>query len=87
MRYRLHFTDEAMAQRERLGLDQDAVRTAIDAGTKLQLEENAWLCRHHGLEVRVRALGADYTVERVAREAAWPVARPSLPYLERFGGA
>ncbi|MCA1814460.1 MAG: hypothetical protein LC624_11005 [Halobacteriales archaeon] len=85
MRYRLHFTDGAMAQREALGLDQDAVRIAIDAGTKLQRQENVSVARHKGLEVEVRTVGQDYTVTRIVREGAWPVSKASLPYLQRVG--
>ena len=87
MRYRLHFTDGAMAQRDQLGLDADAVRTAIDAGTKLQLQENTSLCRHRGLEVEVRTIGSDYTVQRIRREERWPSSPSSLPYLDSVGGA
>lgn len=87
MLYRLHFTDASLAKLEQLGLDQDAVRTAINAGTKLQLGENHLVCRHRGLEVEVRTLGPDYEVLDLRRTLDWPRRKPDLPYLAQFGGA
>jgi hypothetical protein len=39
------------------------------------------------LEVRVRTIGPDYTVESIAREGRWPTSPSSLPYLDRVGSA
>lgn len=85
--FRLHFTDAAMAQIQALGLDQDAVRTVIHQGAKLQGGENRLVCRLHLVEVEVDAVGQDYQVLAVRREAMWPRGRPTLPYLREAGGA
>lgn len=86
MLYRLHFTDGSLATMEQLGLDRDAVRTVIHQGSKAQLGENHLVCRHHGLEVEVRTLGADYEVLDVRPEREWPRRETELAYLERLGG-
>jgi len=86
--FRLHFTDAALAQLEALGLDQDAVRRAIIAGSKAQMHENLLLVRHRvaGLEVVLRTLGADYEVVELRRWQDWQVRAPDLPYLRELGG-
>lgn len=85
--FRLHFSDAALAQVQALSLDQDAVRTVLHQGSKLQLGENRLVCRHRGIEVEAEAFGADVEVLEVRREARWPSRAPALPYLKRFGGA
>jgi hypothetical protein len=82
---RLHLTDAALAQMEELGLDQDAVRTAIQAGMKLQRSEHRWLARHRGIEVELHAVGFDYTVLGLRREAEWPRRPADHPYLGQGG--
>lgn len=85
--YRLHFTDASLAQVEALGLDRDAVRRVIDAGTKAQVAENRVLCRHAGIEADVRTEGRDYLVLAVRRETEWPRGPAELPYLKRVEGS
>lgn len=84
--YRLHFTDAAMAALEQLGLDQDRVRLAIDAGWKMQRGENLLVIAHRGLEVEVATVGADYEVRDVRLAQEWPRRRPEHPYLRRQAG-
>lgn len=87
MPFRFHFTDGALAQMEQMSLDQDAVRTVVHQGAKLQLAEGRHLCRHKGIEVEALVEGADVEVVVVRKEPAWPKGAPSLPYLQRVGGA
>jgi hypothetical protein len=87
VRYRLHFTDASLAQMEQLGLDQDAVRTVINAGTKIQEGENLLLCRHKAVEILVAIDGPDYEVRALQREVAWPRAAPEHAYVRKMDGA
>lgn len=86
MLYRLHFTDASLAQMAALGLDQDALRTVIHQGSKMQLGENHLVCRHRGAEVEVSTVGLDYEVLAVRREAVWPSKPSLLPYAVGLAG-
>lgn len=85
--FRLHFSEAALAEMTALSLDQDAVRTVLHQGSKLQLGENRVVSRHRGFEVEAEAFGPDVEVLAVRRDRAWPSRAPALPYLKRFGGA
>lgn len=81
--YRFHFTDTTLAQMDALGLDRDAVQTAVHQGSKQQLGENHLQCRHKGLEVEVVVRGPDYHVAAVRADDEWPRRPARLDYLQR----